>query len=332
MKTKNILLSLTLITCLIPGQQVRAHGGDGFKQVFKSFFGSEGAKKRSSRCDMADTDSNSGLLQTVNSFFCHMEKDMGIKGVTTGVTKVFGSKSVRASVTAGPFTVNSVSYAYQAQVWVCNSACTSTSAFSRAINIYFSYSPDKTINKGDMIFDTGAFDSTFGQNGLHLTYDVGSSTATQTMSARAVFQQNGTQQELRVDSSKTGNVLGVTIVVVSGATATTANSFRFAAQLDTSLNTGGVYFEVPTTSSASGAGVAAVNISSASDSKTASSMCLARVADGVDDWNYTTTGSTGCAVQSFSSDSATAVGAYTVTAILTGGSLWNGMAANPPAI
>ena len=330
--SKILYVSVGILAFTFTISQAHADGGDGFKQVFKAFFGSEGARDRSVTCDMSDSDSGEGLLEVGNSFFCHMEKDLGITGLNAGVTKIFGTKSVRAMVTAGPFTVNSISYANQAQVWVCNSNCTSASSFNRAINVYFSYDASKTINKGDMLFDTGAFDSSFGQNGLHLVYDVGSLTSTQTISAQAVYMHEGIAQKMRMDSTKTGNLLGLSGVMIAGASASSTNSFRFAAQLDVVLNTGGVYFEAPATSNSIGIGVAALNLSTANDNKSASSECFNRKSDEGDDWNYVATGLMGCSVMTFASDSATAVGNYTVTTVLTGGSLWNGMAANPNAI
>jgi hypothetical protein len=329
---KKLIFAFVFVALTSFALSAEAHAGDGFQQVFKIFFGSEGARKKSVTCDLSESESGQGLLQIANLFFCELEKDFKITGPNVGVTKIFGKRSVRAIVTAGPFTVNGVIYSNQAQVWVCTVSCSSVNGFNRAINVYFSYNANKAVNKGDMLIDTGAFTTTLGQNGLHLVYDVGTLTATQTMLAQAVYIQNSSIQKLRMESSRTGNILGLTGVMVVGPAATASNSHRFAAQLNTITNSGGAYFEVPSPTSSSGLGIFPVNLASSSDSKTMSSACIVRMPDGRDDWTYLSTKNIGCAVRSFPAETATVVGDYTISSVLTGTSFWNGMTANPGSI
>lgn len=300
-----------------------ADGGDGFGQIFNMFFGKESERKALENCSAAD--GQGGIMGIVNGFFCHMEKDMGITGVTAGVTKVMGTMSVRAVVSAGSYSVSSVAYDYNAQVWVCHSACTAASGFNRAINFYFSYASDKTINKGHMLINPNAFESGgSATSAMNLQYDVGTATVTKSITAKAIFVQGGVTQKMRIDGSKASNVVGVTGVMHNGT-----DGFRFASQLDTTANTGGVYFESP--SGAAGPGMGALNSAAAGDDMTSSSMCFTRAATATD-WTYTATGSTGCTVKIFPADSNAAVNGYTTNSILTIGTLWEGMTANPGSI
>jgi hypothetical protein len=312
---------LTLLVSFFVTATAHAHGGDGFGQIFNMFFGNESDRHAVATCDSVD--GKGGILGVVNGFFCHMEKDMGIKGVTTGVTKVMGNMSVRAVVTAGAYTVNSVNYDYNAQVWVCFSPCASTASFSRAINFYFSYAADKTINKGQMLMNPNAFQSGgSATSALNIQYDVGTSTANKTITAKAIFVDGTVTQRIRVDGDKSANLTGVTGVMHNGT-----NGFRFAARLDTVANTGGVYYEAP---GATGSGTAALNAGLAGDDKTSSSMCFSRAPSG-SDWTYTP-GATGCTVKIFPADSNATVSGYTTASILTVSTLWEGMTANPSSI
>ena len=315
-KIKILLLSLTFSTL------AHAHGGDGFGQIFNNFFGKQADKVAGATCDAGE--GKGGVLGVVNGFFCNMEKRMGITGVTPGVTKVFGNMSVRAVVTAGAYTVATINYDYNAQIWVCYTGCTVTGNFTRAINFYFSSATDKTVNKGHMLMNPNAFQSSGNStSAMNLQYDVGTSTVSKFVTAKTIYVNGTTTQRIRMDGSKNGNILGATGVMHNGT-----NGFRFATQLDTTANTGGVYFE---SAGAAGPGTAALSPGTSGDNLSASSMCFTRAASG-DDWEYTPTGSTGCTVKIFPADSNTAVSGYTTNSVLTIGSLWENMTANPAAI
>ncbi|MBC7741096.1 MAG: hypothetical protein H7061_02785 [Bdellovibrionaceae bacterium] len=316
---KNIFL---LVITLLISNSVYANGSDGFGQIFNSFFGTEADKVAHATCDGGE--GKGGIIGIVNGFFCHMEKDMGIKGVTTGVTKVFGTMSVRAVVSAGSYTVASVNYAFNAQVWVCHSACTATSGFNRAINLYFTALPDKTINKGHMLINPNAFESSgSATSAMNLQYDVGTGTTNKVVTAKVIFGNGSTTEKWRMDGSKSVSALGITGVMHNGT-----NGYRFATQLDPSTNAGGVYFEAP---GATGTGTGPLSPSTSGDNLSSSSMCFTRAKSSAD-WAYTPTGSTGCTVKIFPADSNTAVSGYTSSSILTIGTLWESMAANPSSI
>ena len=311
-----------VLVCLTFSSFAHAHGGDGFGQIFNSFFGKEADRVAGATCDAGD--GKGGLVGIVNGFFCHMEKGMGIKGVTTGVTKVFGNMSVRAVVTAGAYTVATINYNYNAQVWVCYTGCTATSGFNRAINFYFSFVNDKTVNKGHMLINPNAFESSgSATSAMNLQYDVGTGTTNKFVVAKVIFTNGTVTQRMRMDGSKTGNLLGATGVMHDGT-----NGFRFATQLDTAANSGGVYYEAP---GATGPGTAVLSPSTSGDNLSSSSMCFSRVASG-DDFIYSPTGSTGCTVKVFPSDSNTAVSGYTTNSVLTIGTVWESMSANPSSI
>lgn len=315
---------LMIMTSLFITNQAKADAGEGFGQVFNMFFGTESERTALANCDT--TGSTAGILGVVNSFFCHMEKDMAITGVTTGVTKTFGGMSIRAVVSAGSggYVINSITYDYNAQVWVCHSGCTATTGFNRAINFYFSYATDKTINKGHMLMNPNAFESGGSSNSAaNLQYDVGTSTTNKFITAKVIFVNSGTTMKMRMDGSKISNLLGVTGILHNGT-----NGFRFAAQLDATANTGGAYFEAP---GASGSGMGTLNPTASGDDLSSSSMCFTR-AKSATDWTYTTTGVLGCTIKTFPSDSSDAVNAYTTNSVLTIGTLWESMSANPSAI
>lgn len=301
---------------------VHAHGGEGFGQVFNAFFGKQADKEAGATCDAAD--GKGGLIGVVNGFFCHMEKGMGITGVTPGVTKVFGNMSVRAVVTAGAYNVATINYGYNAQVWVCFAGCTATSGFNRAINFYFSSATDKTVNKGHMLINPNAFESAGSStSAMNLQYDVGTSTTNKFITAKVIFVNGTVTQRMRMDGSKTANILVATGVMHDGT-----NGYRFATQLDTTANSGGVYFESPV---ATGPGTAVLSPATSGDNLSSSSMCFTRVALG-DDWAYSPTGILGCTVKIFPSDSNAAVSGYSSITVLTIGALWENMTPNPSAI
>ena len=313
---KIILISLTISSL------AHAHGGDGFGQIFNAFFGKQADRAAGATCDAAD--GKGGLIGIANGFFCHMEKGMGITGVTPGVTKVFGNMSVRAVVTAGAYTVATIPYNYNAQVWVCFTGCTAASGFNRAINFYFSYVNDKTVNKGHMLINPNAFESAgSATSAMNLQYDVGTSTTNKFVTSKLIFVNGTVTQRMRMDGSKSGNLLGATGIMHDGT-----SGFRFTTQLDPVANTGGVYFEAP---GATGPGTAVLSPSTSGDNLSASSMCFTRAVSG-DDFAYTPTGTSGCTVKIFPTESNTTVSGYTSSSVLTIGTLWEGMAANPTSI
>lgn len=288
------LMVLLALGSALPVETAYADGGDGFGQVFNVLFGSRDAKQKLQTCE--DGGSNSGLIGVVNSFFCHMEKDMGITGPTSGVTKVFndsgGAMSVRAQIIAGDVVISGVTYSHQARVWVCTTGCTLAANFARAIYIAFSYDKDALVNKGYLLMEPDRFDGG-SSSALKLIYNVGESVGTKTIVAHGKFSDGATTIRMYADGSKSSNVTSITVLMHDS----TNGGMRVAARVNESSNVGGVYFEAPVGAGFSGSGVATVNNSAANDDKSASAMCFSRQ-ESTTDYSYSPAGGT-CTLPTF---------------------------------
>lgn len=344
MKTNNFIFkSLVVILLTLLPKLVHADASDGFGQIFNLFFGTESSRQNSKTCDGGMSDG--GVLSIVNGFFCHMEKDMGITGTTSGVTKTFQDMKVRAVVEGssggGAYTVDSVAYDYRAQVWVCltsSSSCAATTNFNRAVYITYSYKSDNTINKGHMFMNPGAFS---GQSSaMNLKYDLGTSTATKTSTLKMKHTAGGQTFSMHGTATKTSaGIVKVNMVAHNGTFA-----FRFVGTLDETNNMAAVYFETPNSAFCSGTGCATVNTAMTGDTLSVSSngLCTSRSRTSTD-WAYTAVANSNCSSLSFAAFppvSATDAGNYSTTATdgtgilvpAANGSLYNGMTANPSAI
>lgn len=173
-------------------------GSAGLNQYYQFLFGTPDQENAAISDDgvhdvsQENCDGYGGVVGVVNSFFCHMEKDMGITALGS-FTKTYGNYQIHAEFSLSPVTINSHGYAYQGFVWECDTTsadCSQTSNFQRAYYIAFSNDPGGGVNDGFLITEPGLFT---GQSGtaLQLQYDVGSTTPNPFVQVESVFV-NGT--------------------------------------------------------------------------------------------------------------------------------------------
>lgn len=227
---QKIILSSLIIFTVAP--EVYAQDASAGTSIYDMVFGNPNQRKATrERNDSNDVGAEScdgygGILGVINGFFCHMEKDMGITGVGSA-TKTFadtgGNMSVRAEVTLTSTTINSVTYSYLAKVWVCSASCTSTSSFSRAFYLAFSYDTAAGVNKGYGLVSPGSFNSNQTGSAMEIEYDIGSSTATQFVRGKAIFVNNGNTFKTRILGEKSSTSLKVSVAMHNGT-----NGYRFA--------------------------------------------------------------------------------------------------------
>jgi len=312
------------------------HDGEGF---YEMLFGSPDSRnKLHDRADKRENESScdeyDGIMGSVNGFFCHMEKDLEIKGVGSK-TKVFGNLTVHAEVTPvgvvvfGGVTYN---YAFEAKVWVCQSNCTVLTNFKRAYYIAFSYAQDGTINKGFVLNEPGVFDGSPG-SGLLIHYDLGSSTAVQFVRAKAIFTHGGLPPtKMDAYGEKTSSSVKLNVAGVDGSSA--GAGFRYALSTSAGIDQKffNMYFE---SAAASGSGTAALDAAALNPIATSAGFCsqgdergstlspLAR-----------STGS--CSALAFNPFKivSTSVSAYTAASVLASDSAnaWNAMTTAPSAL
>jgi hypothetical protein len=166
-----------------------------------------------------------GLIGGINSFFCHMEKDMGITGPGSA-TRTFAQFKIRAEIALAQTTINSVSYNYTGSVWVCDSSaanCSLTANFSRMYYIAFSYDKTSGINKGYALTVPGSMNG-HASDAMEIIYDLGSASATQSIQAKATFSNGGSTFNMRVTGVKTATSFKLNVVSFDGV-----NGTRFAA-------------------------------------------------------------------------------------------------------
>jgi len=150
--------------------------------------------------------------------------------------------------------------------------------------------------------DTGSFGGSAGSMIQSFTYDVGSDTATKTMSVEGIF---GTMA-MNISAQKSGSVMKANIVIGSSA---------FAVATDTSSNISMVDYQMGVDPGATAP---------------TSGSCFTRSRSGTD-WTYTTASNSVCSALTFAAYPASeaTVSAYTVSSIAAG---WNGMAATPSSL
>ncbi len=337
-----------LIGCLALGLSFSGHvakaDSDAGKANLEMLFGSPDSRKKLK--DHNDTgsvtkeacDGYDGLLGIVNGFFCHMEKDMGITGLGK-VTKTFGTTSVRAEVTAGgSVTLGGITtaYDYTANVWVCNSACTTASAYVQAFHIVFSYKPDGTINKGFLIHRPGVFDNTGSANGMQIQYDIGSATANQSVNGKMIFSNSGKTFKMRAMGVKSASGLKMNINGHDGT-----NGFRFALSTTPAIATSAakyfnIYAEGPTYT---GVGSYALGAAAQAAIPTSNGGCFSATDSGSTQ-AFVAAAASNCSslgLNAFDIDNAT-VAAFTNSGATASNILqsdtgaWNGMPVNPSSI
>ena len=317
---------------------------DAGKGNLEMLFGSPDSRKKLK--DHNDTgsvtreacDGYDGMLGIVNGFFCHMEKDMGIRGLGKS-TKVFGTTTVRAEVTAGGSVLLggvTTAYDYTANVWVCNSACGSLSSYVQAFHIVFSYKADGTVNKGFLIHRPGVFDNSGASNGMQIQYDIGSSTSIQTVSGKMIFANSGKTFKMRAVGEKTATTLKMNVNAHDGT-----NGFRYALSTgpQVALSVAKFFNLYAEGSTYSGMGVAALGAGAQAAIASSAGACFSATDSG-STHSFVAAGASNCSALNFLAfdfDNAT-VSAYSNSGagannVLRTDTLdWNGMPANPAAI
>lgn len=340
-KIKILTLSLITLTAWSIGSVSVAYadGSEGFRQMFERFFGKEDAKDESANCKGSDRDDDRGMLGMVNNIFCHLEKDMGIKG-TGSATKCFnmsmtdngmtqcsnsgGDSSASTSVHC-EITDNAAGSTYNktASCWLCKgSSCSAVTAFNRFMNLSWSYVSGGT-NKGQLLMDNGAFEGTAGQSGMNFSWDLSSDTSSKSVTAKVVHSSF----KMNVAAQKSGDVRKAQM---------TFPSMRMSVAQDLALKATLINFQ---SSGYSGSGVEAVNDSSAVPG-TSAQKCFTHAKSGRGLAFTSTSGESACSsltLGNYPADTTT-VNAYTVDSTLTttilqlNGAYWNSMAANPSAL
>jgi hypothetical protein len=172
-------------------------------------------------------DDYGGVLGGINGFFCHMEKDMGIRG-PGAATKSFAGLVIHAEILKTATTIGSVTYDYQAEVWICNAQvnnCALLTNFNRFDYVAFSYDAAAGVNKGYALSSPNALISA-GTGASEIIYDVGSASASQSVAAKLNFTDpNSVTYDMRVLGTKTASAFTMNVV---GYDSTHASGFRFA--------------------------------------------------------------------------------------------------------
>lgn len=315
----------------------------GFTDLFNAFFGDTTQSSAQSSCTSSTTDTS--LLGSVNQILCHMERDMGIKA-TGNATKSYTDSTTSTAVTVHceiSANASSATYSDTASCWICSgasSACTSASSFSRFMNLQWSYLSNKTVNKGELLMDFGAFSGTLGKSGMNMTYDVGTSSSSKTITAKLVEVSSSETVGMRVDASESSTLEEATLV-----TAVTGNSSPEYLRFDTVINTSSdatlvnLQTSAITDTSVCTSGISAASMTAASDTPTCSA-CFVRAATSSDfDYTTSTSACSSMSLIAYPSDSLTNVSNYDVTStdtssnnIMGTNGNWNSMSANPSSI
>lgn len=337
---KRLLLICIVLSSLFPSVSLAqdATGGNSFyEMVFgnpdqrnRARDGKDGASVGSESCD-----GYGGIIGGINSFFCHMEKDMGITG-PGGSTKDFGSVKVRAEIAASSTTINSVTYDYVGSVWICDTGslnCALTTNFSRAYYIAFSYNNATGVNRGYALTVPGIFDGNTN-DALEIVYDIGTSSSPQTIVATAVFVSGSDTFKMRVNGSRTSSGFQLNLSGHNGST-----GFRFAMSGAPPSVSGGanyynMYYEGNGGSGSNG--FYSVDNAGLAAPATGNGMCVTAIETG-SSTSMTAANSSNCSSYSFAAFSyyaLTASGspnAQGLSAATILGS-WQGMAANPTSL
>jgi hypothetical protein len=290
----------------------------------------DGVEVGSENCD-----GYGGLIGAVNSFFCHMEKDMGITGVGS-VTKVFGSYKVHAEIALSSTTINSVTYDYVGSVWVCDTGsadCTNVANYNRFYFIAFTFDKTAGINKGYVLNVPGLLQGD-SSGAMEIVYDLGSASATQTIQGKTIFTNSGTSYNMRVLGAKTSSLFQMNVVGYGGASPA---GFRFAMSGAPPSTEGGVnyynmYYEG--SGGTGSGGFYTLDAAGLSAPATSGGMCVSADESGATT-DMTAASSANCssfAFQAFDYYAATSTPscqALTASSIL---GTWQSMAAHPSAL
>lgn len=292
---------------------------------------SQGVTVANESCDVYDV-----FLGSVNGFFCHLEKDLGVTGVGKA-TKNLQSMTIHAEVNATAITINGVAYTGQGWVWICQTAsCTNLTQFNRAYFIAFTFDKANGINKGYVLQDPGAVTSQAAGGAMEIIYDVGSASATQTVKLRAIQSQGGGTYAMRAVGSKTSTLFDLNLAIYNSG----VGGIRFAmagtppSASGGSSNTYSMFYEY---GSGGGTGMTASDGSGITNPPAISGgFCVSASESGA---TMTTTGTSSSACSSYSFSAFdyfanTASGTPSVQALTASGILgtWQGMAANPSAL
>lgn len=310
--------------------------GSGGNQFYEMVFGNPDQRKQSrdkskdgANVGSEACDGYGGLIGGINGFFCHMEKTMGITGVG-GATKTFGNFKVRAEIALASTTINSVTYTHTGSVWFCTSSCTVASSFNRFYFIAFTYDKAAGVNKGYALNIPGMMDGNVN-DAMEIIYDLGSASASQTVSGKGVFTNSGTSHKMRVTGTKTSTSFKMNVAMHNGT-----NGFRFAmsgAPPTTTSNYYNMYYEA--TGGTGSGGYYSLDTAALSAIATGNGSCQLAVESGTS--TQFTSGGSNCSAlsfQAFDYYSLTASGSPSVQGLTASGILgtWQGMAANPSSI
>lgn len=341
LKIKKSLLVTAVIALAAPTvamAQTATSGAVFYDMVFGNPNIRKAVKDRNDRNDLraesCESYSDGSLLNIVNNFFCHMEKDMGIKGVGS-VTKTFAppgqsGMTVRAEIAQTAVTINSVSYDYQGKVWVCSASCTSAANFNRAFYIAFSYNTGSGINKGYVLTSPGSFNSSQSGSAMEIEYDIGSGTVTQSVKAKAVFVHSSATHKMRALGQKTSSSVKVNVAFHDGT-----NGRRFAMATSPGF-TANKYFNMYFEGSGGGGtnGFYSLDAAGIAAPSTSNGFCVSAAETGTALAPTSVTASN-CSSLSFLAFDHTSNGAAPKVIDFTASSIlgtWQGMSANPSSI
>ena len=326
------------------GAAVEATAGNSFFELLFGTPDQENAAVENSTSNNAATENCSaygGVVGAVDTFFCHMEQDMGITG-PGAATKIYGNIEVHAEIVKTTTTIGATTYDYQGEVWVCDTStsdCTQTANYSRAYYIAYNFDQTSGVNQGFMLTDPGAVSGSPGSMALQVSYDLGSNVSTKTISMETTFLSGTTTYNMWAKGQKTSTLMQVDVASYDS----TDGGVRFAVSTAPGINITKYYNMYYEGSAGSGTGgyysTDYAGITSAPP--TANGLCV-QADDAGSSLSSTTVTSSNCSSLPFmtfddfslSADGSPNVETLSTTSILTpsGGTLWNGMAANPSSL
>ena len=317
------LTSLVVGFALLSQPAAHAQASNGFSEVFENFFGTDANQAASAACTPNQGDSS--LVGVINGIFCGLELRLGITGVGS-VTKSNGSGSSMVTIHCDVSANTSGTYANTAYCWTCvGASCSSTSSFSRFLEINWTMVADRTVNKGTFVLDDGAFaGTTAGDSAISITYDLGTSTTTKTLTVDMASQINSAVSAAAISAQKVGTIRKAAMVMATG---TQKQVFSVAEDLATNLAL--LNFQYASGPGSCTSGMEQTGTSDDAASATpACSVCVS-LSDG------TTAGSTSslCSAESSltlaaSPDSSSNVAGYTPSSVAS----WGSMSATPSAL
>lgn len=328
--------TLALTAGLVGGAPNAHAAANDAISIFEMLFGGPAARtsaKNHSGSTAGESCSGyDGVMGMVNSFFCHMEKDMGITTLGSK-TVTFNGMSVHASISESSSSVTigsrSIATTHVGQVWTCTSGCTSTGSFTRMYYIAFKYGGSGAINQGYVVAEPGVMSGATG-SAMSMLYDVGTSTTTKYVDLQAKFTSGVTSMKMRAVGEVTSGVMSVNFTAYFGG-----NGFRFAGATDQTAAT--QYYKMYYENGTVGAGTDAADAASTGSGtlSPSSTACFSAVESG----NAMTTASvaagncSGLSLKHFDTLTSTLSAGYSQDAIWArSGTTWNGMPASPPEI